>query len=120
MTTYDPNNIFAKILRGEIPSGFIYESDHTVAFHDITPQAAVHILVIPKGEYVSLTDFSAKATAEEHHDFHRAIATLVVEHGLIDGGYRAICNTDFNGGQEVPHFHMHLLGGEKLPPMLVK
>lgn len=118
--TYDPNNIFAKIIRGEIPSKFIYETDHVAVFDDIAPQAPVHVLVIPKGQYKSLTEFSAHASAEELMDFHRAIATIVNDKGLTDNGYRAICNTDIYGGQEVPHFHMHILGGEKMPPMLVK
>lgn len=117
---YDQNNIFAKILRKEIPCEFIYKSQHTVAFMDITPQAPIHILVIPKGPYKSLTDFSSKATAEEQHDFHRTIAAVIVEQDLKDMGYRAVCNTGDHGGQEVPHFHMHLLGGEKLPPMMVE
>ena len=117
---YDPNNIFAKILRGEIPCDYVYESTHAVAFDDIMPKAPVHVLVIPKGAYKSLTDFSSKATAEELHDFHRTLATVIVEKGLTEKGYRAICNTDIHGGQEVPHFHMHILGGEKLPPMIAE
>lgn len=116
--TYDQNNIFAKILRGDIPCDFLYESQHSVAFKDIAPKAPVHVLVIPRGPYTSLTDFSSKASAEEQHDFHRTVAAVIVEQGLNDSGYRAICNSGDHGGQEVPHFHMHILGGEKLPSMM--
>tara|TARA_B100001750_G_scaffold196733_1_gene169035 strand:- start:815 stop:1177 length:363 start_codon:yes stop_codon:yes gene_type:complete len=118
--TYDQNNIFAKIIRGDIPCNFIYETEHVAAFDDIAPQAPVHVLVIPKGQYKSLTEFSAQASAEELEHFHHAIAHVIKDKGLTENGYRAICNTDSHGGQEVPHFHMHILGGEKMPPMLVK
>ena len=116
--TYNPNNIFAKIIRGEIPANILYDSKHVLVFEDIDPKASVHVLVIPKGEYESLTDFSMKASAEEIEAFHKAIADVVQDKGLFNGGYRAICNTGENGGQEVPHFHMHILGDEKLPPMM--
>jgi diadenosine tetraphosphate (Ap4A) HIT family hydrolase len=118
--TYDPNNIFAKIIRGEIPSTPVYEDDHVLAFDDISPQMPVHTLVIPKGEYKSLTEFSMLASAEEIVAFHRAVAQILESKGLKDKGYRAICNTGDNGGQEVPHFHMHILGGDTLPPMIKK
>ena len=118
--TYDPDNIFAKILRDEIPNRTVLENDHVLAFEDIHPQAAVHILVIPKGQYVSMSDFSAKATEAEIVAFHRAVAQIVADKGLTEAGYRTICNTNDHGGQEVPHFHMHILGGEKLPPMMVQ
>ncbi len=118
--TYDPNNIFARILRGEIPNKTAYEDDYVLAFHDIAPQAPVHILVIPKGAYKSLHDFSAFATAQEITAFHRAIAKLVDEHELGTAGFRAIANSGLNGGQEVPHFHVHLVGGKALGAMLSK
>ena len=118
--TYDPDNILAKILRGEIPNNTVYEDDYVLAFEDITPQAPVHCLIIPKGQYISLSDFSAKADEAEITAFHNAIAKIIEIKGLTDNGYRAICNTGNHGGQEVPHFHMHILGGEKLPPMIQK
>ncbi len=120
MTAYDDNNIFAKILRGEIPCGKVYEDDHVLAFNDLHPQAPVHVLVIPKGRYVSTQDFGTKASAEEITAFYRAIAKIAEEKGLKDSGFRVISNTGLNGGQEVPHFHVHLLGGRKLGPMLAK
>ncbi len=116
--SYDKENIFAKILRGEIPCNKAYEDEYVLAFHDIAPLAPVHILVIPKGAYVSLVDFSAKASAEEITAFHRAVAHLVEEHDLTENGFRAIANTGDHGGQEVPHYHLHLLGGKKLGGML--
>ena len=116
---YDPNNIFAKILRGEIPNNTVYEDDHVLCFDDIHTQMPVHCLIIPKGAYINLTDFSANASADEINAFHRSIAKIVEIKGLSNG-YRAICNTDMDGGQEVPHFHLHILGGEKCPPMIVK
>lgn len=115
---YDENNIFAKILKGEIPCDKVYEDDYVLAFRDISPQAKSHILVIPKGQYVDLTDFSAKASAVEMEAFHRAVAKIVNDEGLIENGYRAIANSGDHGGQEVPHYHLHLLGGEKLGRML--
>ncbi len=117
--TYDLNNIFAKILRGEIPNNTVYEDDHILCFDDINPQMPVHCLVIPKGQYIDLTDFSANASADEIAAFHKAIAKIIALKNL-DNGYRAICNADVDGGQEVPHFHMHILGGEKCPPMIAK
>jgi histidine triad (HIT) family protein len=117
--TYDTQNIFAKILRGEIPNNTVYEDDHVLCFDDINPQMPVHCLMIPKGEYISLTDFSANATDAEIAAFHRAIAKII-EMKNLKKGYRAICNTDIHGGQEVPHFHLHILGGDKCPPMIVK
>lgn len=120
MTSYDPNNIFAKILRGEIPCGKVYEDDHVLAFKDINPQAPVHILVIPKGAYVSISDFGTKASAEEIKAFFDAVAKIAAEQGLAEDGFRTITNTGANGGQEVPHFHLHILGGRRLGPMLTK
>jgi len=116
--TYDPDNIFAKILKGEIPCNKAYEDDHVLAFHDIAPQAPIHVLVIPKGAYTDLTDFSANASEEEITAFYRAVAQLTKELGLNEGGYRAISNTGENGGQEVPHYHLHLLGGAPMGAMV--
>ncbi len=115
---YDHNNIFAKILRGEIPCAVLYEDDYALAFNDISPQAPVHILVIPKNAYNSIYDFGAQASAEEITGFYRALSHVAEKAGLAEGGYRAIANTGMNGGQEVPHFHMHILGGKKLSAMV--
>ena len=115
---YDGQNIFAKILRGEIPSRKVYEDDHALAFHDINPQAPVHILVIPKGAYVSWDDFSAKASADEIAGFVRAVGHVAREQGLVAPGYRLLANTGGHGHQEVPHLHVHLFGGRQLGAML--
>lgn len=120
MSSYDSNNIFARILRGEIPCSKVYEDDYVLAFHDIAPQAPVHILVIPKGAYVSLVDFGAKASTQEIAGFYAAVSKIAGEFGLTEGGFRAIANIGLNGGQEVPHYHMHLVGGAKLGAMLPK
>lgn len=120
MTAYDPNNIFAKILRGEIPCKKAYEDTHVLAFHDIHPQAPVHVLVLPKGAYVSMTDFCTRASAEEITALYRAVGQLIGDLGLAEMGYRTITNTGTNGGQEVPHLHIHLLGGRPLGRMLEK
>jgi histidine triad (HIT) family protein len=116
--TYDPQNIFARILRGEIPNKTVKETDHTLAFHDIRPQAPVHVLVIPKGAYVDFAHFAAEATAEEMVDFHRVCAAICADLGLTGPGYRGITNSGAHGHQEVPHYHLHLLGGRPLGPML--
>jgi diadenosine tetraphosphate (Ap4A) HIT family hydrolase len=125
MAAYDPTNIFARILRGEIPCKKVYEDEHVLAFHDINPQAPVHVLVIPKGAYVSLDDFSRKASDAELGAFTRAVGKIARELGIApsdDGrnGYRVLANIGANGGQEVPHFHMHLFGGRKLGRMIAK
>lgn len=120
MTVYDPNNIFAKILRGEIPCNKVYEDEFALAFNDIRPHAPVHILVIPKGPYQSISDFSADATPEEITGFYRAFAVVVKQAGVDQDGFRTIANTGLNGGQEVPHFHLHILAGRVLGPMLSK
>ena len=117
---YDPTNIFARILRDEIPSSRVYEDDWAIAFHDIAPQAATHILVIPRGAYVSWDDFSAKASAEEIAGFVRAVGTVARQQGLVAPGYRLLANTGQDGGQEVPHLHVHLFGGAWLGPMLAR
>lgn len=116
--TYDDNNIFARILRGDIPCEKVYEDNHTLAFKDINPQAPMHILVIPKGAYVNSVDFGTNAPAEEIAALHRAVAKIADDLGLTEQGFRTIANTGLNGGQEVPHFHIHILGGKKLGPML--
>lgn len=120
MRTYDDDNIFAKILRGEIPNQTVYEDDHVLAFNDIAPHAPVHILVIPKGQYVSMSDFSTKASPEEVVALYRAVGKIVDDKGLDKNGYRTITNTGTDGGQEVPHLHIHILAGKPLGPMLSK
>ncbi|MFC3097963.1 histidine triad nucleotide-binding protein [Alteraurantiacibacter palmitatis] len=115
---YDPGNIFAKILRGEIPCKRVYEDEWALAFHDIAPQAPVHVLVIPKGEYVAWDDFSARASAEEIAGFVRAVGHVARELGLVEPGYRLLANLGGDGGQEVPHLHVHLFGGRPLGRMI--
>ena len=117
--TYDPNNIFARILRDEIPSSRVFENEYAVAFYDIAPQAPVHVLVIPRGAYVSLADFAASAPAAEIAGFFRAVAEVARGLGLDDPGYRILANMGEDAGQEVPHFHVHLFGGKRLGVMLV-
>ena len=115
MYTYDPTNIFARILRGEIPNKTVMESTHTLAFHDINPSAPVHVLVVPKGPYVTLDHFAAEASAEEIVDFHRTLAAICAKLRLTPGdGYRAITNAGSHGMQEVPHYHVHLIAGRVL------
>tara|TARA_R110000782_G_scaffold1725_21_gene6976 strand:+ start:45617 stop:46003 length:387 start_codon:yes stop_codon:yes gene_type:complete len=116
---YDDNNIFARILRGEIPARKVYEDDHAFAFHDINPQAPTHVLVIPKGRYVSWADFSAKAPDAEIAGFVRAVGAVARELGIEESGYRLLANAGSNSHQEVPHLHVHIFGGKKLGPMLV-
>lgn len=116
--SYDDNNIFAKILRREIPCNPVYEDEYVLAFPDIAPKAPVHILVIPKGKYISIIDFGAKASAEEITAFFRAVSRLAADHGVSEQGFRTIANTGLNGGQEVPHFHVHIVGGKKLGSMI--
>ena len=116
---YDDQNIFAKILRGEIPNKTVYENEHALAFEDITPQAPVHVLVIPKGPYMSLDHFARDASAEEHSGFMQAVAE-VCRLTDVDEGFRAIANTRTHGVQEVPHYHMHILGGRPMGRMLAK
>lgn len=118
--TYDSNNIFARILRGEIPNKTVYEDEFVLAFHDLYPKAPVHILVIPKGPYMSIHDFSHSASEAEITGFHRAVAKIIEQEGLALSGFRTICNTGLNGGQEVPHFHMHILGGRSLGAMVAE
>lgn len=115
---YDESNIFARILRGEIPSQRVYEDEHALAFHDINPQAPVHILVIPKGAYVSWDDFSARGSDAEIAGFVRAVGKVARDAGLVAPGYRLLANTGPASGQEVPHLHVHIFGGRGLGPML--
>lgn len=117
---YDDSNIFARILRGEIPAKRVYEDEFALAFHDIAPQAPTHVLVIPKGAYVSWDDFSARAPDAEIAGFVRAVGHVAREHGLVAPGYRLLANVGGHGGQEVPHLHVHLFGGKPLGPMLAR
>ena len=116
--TYDKNNIFAKILRGEIPCKKVYENDHVLAFHDINPQKKIHVLVIPKGEYVDLNDFNNKASDKEIIEFNKALTHVSNLLGAKDDGYRTLTNIGSNGGQEVPHLHFHIFAGEKIGKMV--
>jgi len=115
---YDDNNVFAKILRGEIPAKKVHEDEFALAFHDIGAKAPVHVLVIPKGKYTSIVDFGAKASEAEIAGFYRAVSKVANDLGIANDGFRSIANTGLNGGQEVPHFHIHLLGGKKIGPMV--
>ena len=117
---YDDQNIFAKILRGEIPSTRVYEDEHAIAFRDINPQAPTHVLVIPRGAYVSWDDFSARGSEAEIAGFVRAVGTVARAAGLVEPGYRLLANIGGDGGQEVPHLHVHLFGGRPLGPMLTR
>ena len=120
--SYDDNNIFAKILRGEIPCTKIYEDDLVLSFYDINPQKKIHALVIPKGKYIDLDDFSQNASSEEIVGFLKGINLVAKKLGIsVDTGkgYRALTNISEDGGQEVPHFHFHLFGGEKVGKMVV-
>ena len=112
--TYDDDNVFAKILRGEIPAERVYENEHALAFHDIANLAPVHVLVIPKGKYVSLDDFESRAGDAELAAFMRALGAVARKFGVTETGFRAVSNNGPDGGQEVPHFHVHIVGGRKL------
>ena len=115
---YDDGNIFARILRGEIPAQRVYEDEHALAFNDIAPQAPAHILVIPKGAYVSWDDFSARASEAEIAGFVRAVGHVARAAGLVAPGYRLLANVGGHGHQEVPHLHVHIFGGRPLGAML--
>ena len=117
---YDDSNIFARILRGEIPCRQVHEDEWSLAFHDINPQAPQHILVIPKGAYVSWDDFSARASAEEIAGFVRAVGQVARAAGLVEPGYRLLANVGRDGHQEVPHLHVHIFAGQPLGPMLAR
>ena len=116
--SYDENNVFAKILRGEIPCNKVFETTHTLAFYDIAPQRKIHIMVIPKGAYTDMADFNLNACDDELVDFYRTLQKIAAQENMIEAGFRAIANTGAFGGQEVPHFHMHLLGGEPVGKLL--
>ena len=120
--SYDKNNIFAKILRSEIPCKKIYENDYVLAFHDVNPQKKIHALVVPKGEYVNLDDFSSNATEKEIVGLIKGIGEVAKKLGVSEavkgGGYRSLVNVGANGGQEVPHLHFHIFGGEKVGKMV--
>ena len=115
---YDDQNVFAKILRGEIPNKTVYEDEWALAFHDINPQAPLHVLVIPKGRYVSWDDFSARASEAEIAGFIRAVGHVAREAGLVEPGYRLLANIGQHGHQEVPHLHVHVFGGRQFGAML--
>jgi diadenosine tetraphosphate (Ap4A) HIT family hydrolase len=115
---YDPNNVFARILRGEIPAKKVYEDQHCLAFLDIAPQTKTHILVIPKGAYVSWDDFSARASDAEIAGFVRAVGKVARDAGLAEPGYRVLANVGRDGRQEVPHLHVHVFGGQDLGRMI--
>lgn len=128
---YDENNIFAKILRGDIPCDKVYEDEYVLAFRDVNPKAETHVLVIPKSKYISFDDFSQKVDQKvdqkfkdsgvesmEIAIFFNRVGMIAKKLGLAEGGYRIIMNTGENGGQEVPHFHVHIIGGEKLGGMI--
>jgi len=117
---YDDRNIFARILRGELPCKKVLETEHSLAFHDINPLAPIHVLVIPKGAYVSWDDFSAKASDAEIADFARAVGAVAAQTSASAQGYRLLANTGKRGGQEVPHLHVHLFGGAPLGAMLTR
>lgn len=117
---YDPDNIFARILRKEIPAKTVYEDEYALAFHDINPQAPIHVLVIPRQAYVSWDDFSARAPDDEIAGFVRAVGHVARELGLVAPGYRLLANVGHDGGQEVAHLHVHLFGGRALGPMIAR
>jgi histidine triad (HIT) family protein len=117
---YDDQNIFAKILREEIPCTKVYEDEFVLAFHDINPQAPSHILVIPKGKFVSWDDFSVNANESEIAGFVRGVGKIARDQGFVDPGYRLLANIGQNGHQEVPHLHVHIFAGKPLGPMLAK
>jgi histidine triad (HIT) family protein len=116
---YNVENVFAKIIRGDIPCEKVYEDEFTLAFHDINPRAPVHVVVIPKGSYVSFADFSANGSPEEIYNFFQSVGKIAEELNLLKGGYRILANHGQHAGQEVPHFHMHIFAGRHLGPMLV-
>ncbi|MXV35175.1 MULTISPECIES: HIT domain-containing protein [unclassified Saccharibacter] len=115
---YDPNNVFARILRGEIPAERVCDSKYSFAFYDISPAAPVHILVVPRGAYTDFHDFTSRASNDEILDFWKLVDKISAEHSLIHHGFRIISNIGPDSGQEVPHFHIHMLGGKALGPLL--
>lgn len=117
---YDETNVFARVLRGEVPSNKVYEDEFAFAFHDIHPLAPTHILVVPKGPYVSWDDFSERASDEEIAGLVRAVGKIARDEDLVAQGYRVLANVGLNSGQEVPHLHLHIFGGRPLGPMLAR
>ena len=117
---YDQNNVFARILRGEIPASKVYEDEYALAFKDLHPKAPIHVLVIPKGAYINFTDFAKNASADERAGFFKAVAFVAETLGVEETGYRLLSNIGRDGGQEVPHFHVHLFAGAKLGAMIGK
>ena len=117
---YDQNNIFARILRGEIPCNKVYENDHALAFNDISPQMPAHVLVIPKGPYTNLEEFHAGASVEEMGGFIQAVAETAKLSGVTESGYRLVANNGVDAHQEVPHFHMHIFGGRPIAGRMIK
>lgn len=117
---YDDSNVFARILRGELPARKVYEDEHALAFYDLDPKAPTHVLVIPKGPYVSWDDFSASAQDGEIAGFVRAVGAVARDLGVVADGYRLLANIGHHGGQEVPHLHVHLFAGQPLGPMLAR
>jgi histidine triad (HIT) family protein len=117
---YDDNNVFAKILRGEIPNTTVYEDDHVLAFDDINPQAPVHVMVIPKGKYVSMSDFADNASDAEIAALNRAVYQVAKIKKIAGTGYRVLSNIGNDGMQEVPHLHLHVMGGTRLGPILCR
>ena len=117
MTTYNPDNVFAKMLRGDIPCDKVVENAHALAFHDIHPKAPIHILVIPKGHYTHLTDFLTNASEDEILGLNQAIEQVIQKTDGLEDGYRMVTNCQDIGGQEVPHLHFHLIGGGQIGPM---
>lgn len=115
---YDDTNIFARILRGEIPNQTVTDSEYALAFHDIAPAAPIHVLVIPKGRYVSMEDFNARASDAEIAGFWRTVAAVTAQLSLAQSGYRVLANSGLAAGQEVPHMHVHIFAGAPLGPML--
>ena len=117
-SAYNQDNIFAKIIRGEIPANKVYEDDNVLAFHDISRAAPTHVLVIPKGEYLNFAEFSTKASAQEIAHFFKKIGEIAQELGVAESGFRIISNSGANAHQTVPHFHVHILAGKKMGPLL--
>jgi diadenosine tetraphosphate (Ap4A) HIT family hydrolase len=117
---YDPNNVFARVLRGEIPCKKVMETEHSLAFHDIHPQSPVHVLVIPKGAYASMDDFSSTASDAEIADFMRTVGEVARQMGVVESGYRILANNGRDANQEVPHLHIHIFGGRRLGRMIDK
>lgn len=117
---YDESNIFARILRGELPCKKVHETEHALAFHDINPLTPIHVLVIPKGPYTNLDDFSAQAGADEMADFLKAVGDTARLVGAAEGGYRIVANNGENANQEVPHFHVHIFAGKQITGRMVR